>query len=208
MKTDLYNIQGEATGSQVDLPDKIFDAPLKEHTVYLAVKAHLANRRQGTHKSKTRSEVSGGGKKPWKQKGRGAARAGTTRSPLWVGGGRVFGPQPRDYSEKINKKARKAARRSVLTARLKDERLRVVEDFSLENGKTVEMKEIIAKLGLDNERILFLTAEYDMKLVRAARNIPMVQVLRADIASTYDLVKSKRIFIQKSAIARLEEVLG
>ncbi len=208
MKTDLYNIQGEATGSKVDLPEKIFDAPLKEHTVYLAVKAHLANRRQGTHKSKTRSEVRGGGKKPWKQKGRGAARAGTTRSPLWVGGGRVFGPEPRDYSEKINKKAKKAARRSVLTARLKEDRLRVVEDFSLENGKTTEMVSIVENLAPQGERIIFLTAEYDMALVRAARNIPLVQVQRADIASTYDLVRNKHIVIQKSAISRLEEVLG
>lgn len=208
MKVDVFNINGEKTGEKVNLPEAIFAAPINEHVVYLDVKAIRANQRQGTHDAKTRSEVRGGGKKPWKQKGRGVARAGTIRSPLWVGGGRVFGPAPRDYSQKVNKKVKKAARRSVLSSRLAENRLTVVDDFSLEAGKTKELLAILQHFEVSNEKVLILTGEVDRALLKASANLPAVSVLRADLASTYDLLWGKRLFIQKSAIGKLEMILS
>ena len=208
MKVNVFNIAGEKTGEQVELSDAIFAAPVSEHAVYLDVKAIQANQRQGTHSSKTRSAVSGGGKKPWKQKGRGVARAGTTRSPLWVGGGRVFGPAPRDYSQKVNKKSKKVARRSVLSSRLSDEKLVVIEDFAVDSGKTKDMVKILKSFSVEKDRVIFLTQELDNMTIRASGNIPYLKVMRADLASTYDLVSSNHLFIQKSALAKLEEVLS
>jgi large subunit ribosomal protein L4 len=208
MRLDIYSISGEKTGKKATLSDTIFAASQNEHIVYLDIKAINANNRQGTHSTKTRSEVRGGGKKPWKQKGRGVARAGTNRSPLWVGGGRVFGPEPHAYSQKVNKKAKKVARRSVLSARVAEKKLTIVEDFSIESGKTKEMAQILENFDARNERVIFLTPEVDKMLIRASGNIPYLKVLRADIASTYDLLSSNRLFIQKSAIAKLEKVLS
>ena len=138
MNLDIYKIDGSVTGEKIELADDIFGIQPNDHAIYLSVKSYLANQRQGTHKSKERGEVSGGGKKPWKQKGRGGARAGTTRSPLWVGGGTIFGPRPRDYREDIPKKVKKLARRSALSYKVKDEQLIIVEDFNFENPKTKE----------------------------------------------------------------------
>lgn len=208
MRLDIYSISGEKTGKKATLSDTIFAAPQNEHAVYLDIKAINAKNRQGTHSTKTRSEVRGGGKKPWKQKGRGVARAGTTRSPLWVGGGRVFGPEPREYSQKVNKKAKKVARRSILSARVAEKKLTIIEDFTLDSGKTREMAGFLKNFDATNERVIFLTTEVDKMLIRASGNIPYLKVMRADIASTYDLLSSRRLFIQKSAIAKLEEVLS
>lgn len=208
MKVDVHKISGEKSGKKVELQDRIFKVPQNEHVVYQVVKAHLANRRQGTHAAKNRALVSGGGKKPWKQKGRGVARAGTNRSPLWVGGGRVFGPEPRDYRQKINKKVKKLARRSVLSHRLAEKRLFVVEDFSLESGKTREMLDILLNFEVDGGKALFLLKDFDANILRACKNLPDVSVLRADLASTYDLLRNRHLFIQQGAIAKLEEILS
>lgn len=164
MKAEVYNINGKATGETVELPEVIFSTPKHEHAVYLCVKAQLANMRQGTHASKNRSAVSGGGRKPWRQKGRGVARAGTNRSPLWVGGGRAFGPQPRDYSQKVNKKLKKLARRSVLAEKFRGGDLKILQDFSVDTGKTKEFMPIVQSLEIGNNKALFLTAELDQKV--------------------------------------------
>ncbi len=207
MKAEIYNIEGQATGEKVDLPASIFETPKHEHAVYLCVKAQLANMRQGTHATKNRSAVRGGGKKPWRQKGRGVARAGTIRSPLWVGGGRIFGPQPRDYSQKVNKKLKKLARRSVLADKFRSGDLKIMQDFSVESGKTKDFMPIVSSLEIGKDKALFLTAELDANLVQACSNVPRIRAMRADLVSTYDLINTKSIFVQKGAIAKLEEVL-
>lgn len=207
MKAEIYNKEGQATGEKVELPATIFETPMHEHAIYLCVKAQLANMRQGTHATKNRSAVRGGGKKPWRQKGRGIARAGTIRSPLWVGGGRIFGPQPRDYSQKVNKKVKKLARRSVLAEKLRNGELKVMQDFSVESGKTKDFMPIVDSLEIGENKALFLTAELDRNLVQACNNVPRVRAMRADLVSTYDLINTKNIFIQQGAIAKLEEVL-
>ncbi|KAA3661850.1 MAG: 50S ribosomal protein L4 [Calditrichaeota bacterium] len=208
MKAEIYNREGNPTGEKMDLPESIFATPLNEHVIYLCVKAQLANKRQGTHASKNRSAVRGGGKKPWRQKGRGVARAGTNRSPLWIGGGRVFGPQPRDYSQKVNKKVKKLARRSVLAEKFREGKLKILQDFSVETGKTKEFMPILSSLEIGKDKALILTAELDRNLVQATSNVPRVKTMRADLVSTYDLVNTKSIFIQQGAIAKLEEVLA
>lgn len=208
MRVDIYNISGEKTGKKATLSNAVFAVSQNEHVVYLEIKAINANKRQGTHSTKNRSAVRGGGRKPWKQKGRGAARAGTTRSPLWVGGGRIFGPEPRDYSQKVNKKAKKVARKSVLSARASEKKLTVIEDFTIESGKTKEMANVLDNFEVANDKVIFLTSEVDEMLMRAGGNIPYLKIMRADFASTHDLLSSNRLFIQKSAIAKLEEVLS
>jgi len=208
MKVDVYRTDGQVSGKKINLSDTVFAAPQKDHVVYLVVKAQLANMRQGTHAAKNRAAVRGGGKKPWRQKGRGVARAGTTRSPLWVGGGRVFGPQPRDYSQKVNKKAKKVARRSVLSARLQENRLRVLEDFTVESGKTRDVVAILNNFAIERERVLLLVDAADSMLLRASKNVPNLQVMQADLVSVYDLLRCKQVFLQKSAVAKLEEVLA
>ena len=157
MKLEVYKIDGTKTGESIELADTIFGIEPNDHLIYLSVKATLANKRQGTAKSKERSEVSGGGKKPWKQKGRGGARAGTSRSPLWVGGGTIFGPKPRNYRQKVNKKAASLARKSALSYKAKAEQIMVVEDFSFEAPKTKELVKILEALKVYGKKTLLLT---------------------------------------------------
>jgi large subunit ribosomal protein L4 len=157
MKLDIYKIDGTKSGEKIELKDEIFKIEPNDHAIYLTVKAYLANRRQGTHKAKERNEVHGGGKKPWRQKGRGGARAGSTRSPLWVGGGTIFGPKPRDYHQDVNKKVKKLARKSALSYKAKSKQLMVVEDFNFDAPKTKEFSEVIKALKLEDKKSLFLT---------------------------------------------------
>lgn len=208
MKLDVYGIDGQKTGEAIELADAIFAAPVSKHAVYLAVKAYQANQRQGTHATKNRSAVRGGGKKPWKQKGRGVARAGTIRSPLWVGGGRIFGPEPHGYEQKVNKKVKRLAKRSLIATRLKEEQMKVLDDFKLEQGKTREMVDILANFETSKKRVLILLDDFDQMIFRASRNIPYVQVTRADLVSAYDLINSDCLLVQKSAVPKLEEVLS
>ena len=204
MKLDIYKIDGSKSGEKISLKDEIFKIEPNDHAIYLTVKAYLANRRQGTHKAKERNEVRGGGKKPWRQKGRGGARAGSIRSPLWVGGGTIFGPKPRDYHQDVNKKVKKLARKSALSYKVKDKQLMVVEDFNFDAPKTKEFSEIIKALKLEDKKSLFLTNENLKNVFISGRNIPKVNVLQAVNASTYDILNNQMLVIQKSAVESLE----
>ena len=200
MKVDIYKIDGSLTGRQVELNPKVFDIQPNDHAIYLAVKAYLANQRQGTAKAKERSEVSGGGKKPWRQKGTGRARAGSIRSPLWVGGGTVFGPKPRDYDMKLPKKVKLLARLSALTYKARNNQIVVVEDFNLDQPKTKEMFNIIKALNLNDKKTLLLTGSYSKNIYLSGRNIPTLNVLEAKKASTYDILNNKVLLLQESAL--------
>ncbi len=200
MKLDLYKTDGTASSKKVQLDDNIFGIEPNDHAIYLAVKSYLANQRQGTHKAKERSEVSGGGKKPWKQKGRGGARAGTTRSPLWVGGGTIFGPRPRNYRQNLNKKVKSLARKSALSYKVKDEQLYIVEDFNFEEPKTKEFVNILNALDVKGKKILLLTNGKLETVFKSGRNIPKVKILEASKASTYDILNNQVLLIQKSAL--------
>jgi len=200
MKLDILKKDGTSSGEQVDLWDDIFGIEPNDHAIYLAVKSYRANQRQGTSKSKERGEVNGGGKKPWKQKGRGGARAGTTRSPLWVGGGTIFGPKPRDYRQDIPKKVRKLARKSALSYKVKDNQIMVVEDFSFEKPLTKDFSKILNDLKLTGKKVLVLTGEHNENIYKAGRNIAKVKILEAESASTYDILNNQVLVLQKSAV--------
>lgn len=208
MQVDVYTKDGQKSGRTVELPDNIFGIEPNEHVVYLAVKAYQANQRQGTNMTKNRRLVRGGGKKPWKQKGRGVARAGTTRSPLWVGGGRVFGPVPHGFDQKVNKKTSRLARKSVLSSKIKDGQLTIVEDFTVESGKTKDMVAILKSFAADTIKSLVLLPKPDEMLLRAGRNISKLNVQLAPSASVYDLLNCKKLLIQESAIAGIAGVLA
>ena len=200
MKFDIYKIDGKLSGKKIDLSDDIFGVEPNDHAIYLSVKAHLANRRQGTHKAKERSEVRGGGKKPWRQKGRGTARAGTTRSPLWVGGGTIFGPRPRSYRQELPKKVKKLARKSAFSYKVKDEQLMIVQDFSFDAPKTKDFSKILEALNLNGKKVLLLTGSSDTIVYKSGRNIPKVKILDAAKASTYDILNNQILLLQKSAV--------
>jgi len=200
MKLDVYKIDGTLTGRQVELNPEVFAVKPNDHAIYLAVKAYLANQRQGTAKTKERSEVRGGGRKPWRQKGRGTARAGSIRSPLWVGGGTVFGPKPRDYELKLPKKLKLLARLSALTYKAQNNQIIVVEDFNLEQPKTKEIFNILKALNLSDKKTLLLTGDYNKTIYLSGRNIPTLNVLEAQKASTYDILNNKVLLLQESAL--------
>ncbi len=208
MKLDVYKIDGSKSGETITLEKNVFGIEPNDHVIYLSVKAHLANKRQGTHKAKERNEVRGGGRKPWKQKGRGAARAGTTRSPLWVGGGTIFGPKPRDYSMSINKKVKKLARRSALSYKAKAEQIMVVEDFNYDTPKTKDFANVLKSLNLDGKKTLLLTTENLENIYKSGRNIEKVNILEALNASTYDIVNNQVLLLQKGAIEKIVNSLN
>ncbi len=207
MQVEVYTKDGQKTGKTIELPDAVFGIEPNEHVVYLVIKAQRANSRQGTHKTKTRKEVRGGGKKPWKQKGRGVARAGSIRSPLWVGGGRVFGPKPRDYTQDVNKKVNRLARKSVLSSKLKEQKLVVVEDFTIASGKTRDMAVVLKNFGADQTKSLLLLPKQDNMLYRAGKNLPKLNVQIGENVSTYELLDCQKIFIQEGAVAKIAGVL-
>ncbi len=203
MELEVIKKDGGSSGTKMKLPKHVFGVEPNEHAVYLAIKVQTANARQGNASTKTRSMVRGGGKKPWKQKGRGGARAGTIRSPLWVGGGRVFGPHKRDYTQSLPRKVKSLARISVFADRAKSGQIKVVEDFTLDEAKTKEMFNILKSLGCQGQRTLLLLADYDAKILRAARNIPKLEVRVAASESTYDLLKCENLILQKSAVDKI-----
>jgi large subunit ribosomal protein L4 len=203
MQLNVLKIDGSKTAETVDLPASVFEVEPNHHLIYLAVRAFLSNQRQGTHKTKGRSEVSGGGKKPWRQKGRGTARAGTTRSPIWVGGGTVHGPQPRLYKQKMNRKTVLLARKSALSLKAKAGEIMIVEDISFEKPKTKDFSSIIRNLSLEGKKILMLTSVHSENVYKSGRNIPGVHIQNATDAATYDLVNNQVILIQKSAVEPL-----
>jgi large subunit ribosomal protein L4 len=200
MKLDIYKIDGKSSGKKVELSDSIFGVEPNDHAIYLSVKSYLANQRQGTHKAKERSEVRGGGKKPWKQKGRGGARAGTTRSPLWIGGGTIFGPRPRDYRQDLPQKVKKLARKSALSHKVKDEQLIVVEDFTFEKPKTKDFQNFLQSLNLTGKKVLLLTNGKLENVYKSGRNISKVKVLEAAKASTYDILNNQVLVLQQGAV--------
>ena len=207
MQVDVYNIDGTLSGEKDELDANIFGIEPNDHAIYQAVRSIQANQRQGTHKVKTRSEVSGGGRKPFKQKKTGRARAGTTRSPLWVGGGSIFGPTPHEYAVKLPAKVRKLARKSALSYKAKDGAVKVVEDFQFDEVKTKKMSAVLKALSIDRQKILLLTNTTDGTLLKSGRNIPKLQVREADKASTFEILKNQVLLIQKSAVDVLQKSL-
>lgn len=208
MKLEVYKQDGTKSGETVELSKEIFEIEPNDHVIYLAVKAFLANQRQGTHKAKERSEVSGGGKKPWKQKGRGGARAGTTRSPLWVGGGSIFGPKPHSYRQKLNRKVLSLARKSALSYKAKANQIVVVEDFDFESPKTKDFVSLLDALKVKGKKTLLLTNGMQTNVYKSGRNVERVNILEANKASAYDLLNNQVLVLQKSAVNLLESSIN
>jgi large subunit ribosomal protein L4 len=204
---DVINQKGEKVNS-IELDDTVFNADIRDTLVQRVVVWQLAKRRSGTASTKTRGEISGGGKKPWRQKGTGRARAGTNRSPIWVGGGTIFGPKPRSYAFSLPKKMRKAALRSVLTAKLKDDQLTVIDKIELDAPKTKIFVDIVKTMGLEAKKILFVTAEKDETLLRSSRNLYQVLVLPIEGLNVYDLLRFDRLVVLEDAVPRIHERLG
>ena len=208
MELTVYNIKGEDTGRKVQLNDNIYAIEPNEHVMYLAVRQYLADQRQGTHKSKERSELSGSTRKLFRQKGTGGARRGDINSPLLRGGARVFGPKPRDYSFKLNKKVKALARRSALTCKVNDNEIIVVEDFTFDTIKTKQMVNILDNFKVNGMRNMFVFTEPNRNVVLSARNIQRTDVVLARNLNTYDILNAKRIFITESALKPIDEILG
>ena len=204
MEMDVYRKDGTVSGEKVRLSDDIFGIEPNEHAIYRAVRAYLDNQRQGTSKVKTRQEVRGGGKKPFKQKGTGNARQGSSRSPVMIGGGSIFGPKPRDYSSALPTQLHKLARKSALSFKAKEGQIKIVEDFSFASPKTKEMIAVLKALQLDASKTLLLMPKADHSVVKSGRNIQRLFVREADKASTYDFVNSTMLLMQKSAVEVLQ----
>ncbi len=199
----VYNMEGKEVGT-IELNDAVFGVEVNEHLVHLAVVQQLANNRQGTQKAKTRAEVSGGGRKPWRQKGTGHARQGSTRSPQWTGGGVVFAPTPRDYSFKMNKKEKQLALKSALTSKVNDSKLIVVDELKMEAIKTKEFKAVMTNLNAN--KALVVMAEKDENVVMSAKNIPDVTTTLTSTINVYDIMKAGTVVLTKDAVAKIEEV--
>lgn len=199
----VYNMEGKEVGT-LELNDAVFGVEVNEHLVHLAVVAQLANKRQGTQKAKTRSEVSGGGRKPWRQKGTGHARQGSTRSPQWKGGGIVFAPTPRDYTIRLNKKEKRAALRSALTSRVQDNKFIVVDELKFDEIKTRKFQNVMDNLKVS--KALVVLADNDQNTVLSARNIADVKTSRVGSINVYDILKYNTVVATKAAVASIEEV--
>ncbi len=199
----VYNMEGKEV-DKIELNDSIFGVEINEHLVHMAVLQQLANKRQGTQKAKTRSEVRGGGRKPWRQKGTGHARQGSTRSPQWTGGGVVFAPTPRDYSFKLNKKEKRAALKSALTSRVVENKFVVVDELKLDEIKTKKFVEILKNLNV--EKALVVLNDMDEKVIASAANIPTVKTTQTNELNVFDVLKYDTVVVTKAAVATIEEV--
>jgi len=206
MELDIYKIDGIATGEKLNLPDQIFNIEPNDHAIYQDVRRYTINNRQGTVSTKNRANVRGGGKKPWRQKGRGVARAGTSRSPLWVGGGRVFGPLPRDFKMNLPKKMRQLARKSAYSYKARQNEIVVIEDFKLVNPKTKEMFGILKNNKLDSKKVLLVLTDADTDILRAGRNIPNLTIRTAKELCTYDILNCQVMVMQQSSLDQIKEV--
>jgi large subunit ribosomal protein L4 len=204
MELEVYKRDGTKTGEKVTLRPDVFEIEPNDHAIYQAVRLYLANQRQGTHKTKVRGEVRGGGKKPWRQKHTGRARSGSTRSPVWVGGGTIFGPQPRAYDFRLPRKVKTLARKSALSYKAKNGEILVVEDFTFPAPKAKEMIAVLKALSLDEKKTLILVPSTDLNVYKSGRNIQSVNVLEANKASTYDILNNQVLLIQKTALGVLE----
>ena len=195
--------RNNATVGSIKLDDKVFSVPLREPLLHDAVISFLSNQRQGTHATKTRGLVSGGGKKPWRQKHTGRARAGSIRSPLWRGGGIIFGPQPRDYSYNLPKKAKRLALKTALSLKMSEEAITIIDRFSIDKPKTKDMIATLKNLGLEGKRLLIITPENDKIVILSARNIPGVKVVKVSDLNSYDVLVHGRLLITKDAVTKL-----
>lgn len=203
----MKGVDGETKG-EIELPRGLFGIKPSQHAMYEACKAYLASQRRGTASTKTRSEVRGGGRKPWRQKGTGRARHGSTRSPIWVGGGVAFGPKPRDYSYRIPKKMKRLALKSALSSKAGEAKLHIVEDFSFSEPKTKNMENILNVLGLKGKKTLLLLPSADENLLKSSRNLPYLTVKRAKDINCYEILNSEYLLVAVSALAQLKEVWG
>ncbi len=206
MLTKVFNMAGEQVG-EIELSDAIFGIEVNESVVHDAVKNHLANCRQGTQSALTRAEVSGGGRKPWRQKGTGRARQGSTRAPQWTHGGIVFAPKPRDYSYTLNKKSRRLALKSALSAKAAETAIIVIDEIKMETPKTKEFAAFLTAVGADC-KCLVVTAEACQNVVKSGRNIPGCEVTFANLLNVYDIVNAKKLVLDKAALAKIEEVFA
>ena len=202
-KVAVYNMEGKEVDS-IELNDSIFGVEINEHLVHMAVLQQLANNRQGTQKAKTRSEVRGGGRKPWRQKGTGHARQGSTRSPQWTGGGVVFAPVPRDYSFKLNKKEKRAALKSALTSRVVENKIVVLDELKLDEIKTKNFVQIMKNINV--EKALVVLSDMDTNVIASAANIPTVKTTQTNELNVFDVLKYDTVVVTKAAVAKIEEV--
>ena len=209
MEVNVLNVSGKETGAKVQLPESVFGIEPNDHAIYLDVKQYLANQRQGTHKSKQRNEIAGSTRKLYKQKGTGGARAGSVKSPLFNGGGRVFGPQPRDYSFKLNKKLKSLARNSALSYKAKDNNILVLEDFNFDNIKTKNYIKLEADLNVTNDKTLLVVAGAENNNVYlSSRNLKKTKVITADQLNTYDVLNAGKLVLTTGAVKLLEEAFA
>lgn len=208
MELEVINREGESTGKKVTLADAIYAIEPNDHVIYLDVKQHLANRRQGTHKAKERAEIKGSTKKLKKQKGTGTARAGSIKSPLFRGGGRIFGPRPRDYHFKLNRKVKSLARKSALTYKAKESNITVVEDFNLESPKTQEYQKVLNNLSVTNEKTLLILPDNNKNLYLSSRNLPKAKVLPCSQINTFDLLNADKVLIFESSVEQIETLFN
>lgn len=208
MKVNVKNIKGEDTGSSVELSDEIFGIEPNDHAIYLDVKQYLANQRQGTHKAKERAEIAGSTKKIKRQKGTGTARAGSIKSPIFRGGGRVFGPRPRDYSFKLNRKLKKLARKSALSYKAKAEQITVLDAVQMDAPKTKAYLEVLQALSLQNEKTLLVIDGVDKNVYLSARNIPNAKVTTSDKLNTYDIMNATHLLLSEKAVGQIEDMFN
>ena len=208
MKVDVYNKSGNKTSNKLELNNKVFSIKPNEHSIYLAVKSELAALRQGTHSSKTRSEVRGGGAKPWKQKGTGRARVGSTRNPSRVHGGSAFGPKPRKYDLKINKKVKSLAKKSALSLKISTESYKIIDDLSLSTAKTKEFNDILKKLKFSNTKLTMIISEANKNLMLSSRNIFLVNMVSVNSLSTYDIINSDALLMDVASAEQLNNNLS
>lgn len=208
MEVNVVNISGKETGAKVQLPEAVFGIEPNDHAIYLDVKQYLANQRQGTHKSKQRNEIAGSTRKLYKQKGTGGARAGSIKSPLFNGGGRVFGPQPRDYSFKLNKKLKALARKSALSYKAKDNNIVVLEDFSFDAVKTKSFAKLLADVNVAAEKTLLVLPAANNNVYLSSRNLKKAKVVTADQLSTYDVLNAGKLLLTTGSVKTLEEAFA
>ncbi len=204
MELEVYNINGQSTSRKVSLQEEVYGIEPNDHAIYLDVKQYLANQRQGTHSSKERSDIMGSTRKIKRQKGTGTARAGSIKSPLFRGGGRVFGPQPRDYSFKLNKKVKRLARKSALTYKAKENQITVLEDFNFESPKTKEFIKVLENFEANDKKVLFVFSESNKNVYLSSRNLKKAKIVNASQLNTYDLLDAKKVFIVESSLPIIE----
>lgn len=208
MKLAVVDIKGKETGKEVELSDAVFAVEPSDHAIYLDVKQHLANKRQGTHKSKERAEISGSTRKIKKQKGTGTARAGSIKSPIFKGGGRAFGPRPRNYSFKLNKGLKRLARKSALSYKANDKAISVIENFDFEAPKTKEFIDVLKALGLENKKSLIVLGESNKNVYLSSRNLKTSEVIRASELSTYKIVNANNLVFMEGSLEEIEQTLS